>query len=75
MCKLWITGELFLCNVSCLHLAFMTMDTFLRLKDPLRLNVVERMSMYNESLIIFRSRHGCLSLKLFLYRDCTRNLE
>jgi len=33
-CKLWITGDLFFCNSACLHLAFVNMDAFLRLKDP-----------------------------------------
>ena len=36
LCKLWITLDLFFCNNTCLHLAFTNMDTFLRLKDPLR---------------------------------------
>lgn len=36
LCKFWITSDLFFCNNTCLHLAFMNMDTFLRLKDPLR---------------------------------------
>jgi len=33
-CKMWITGDLFFCNSACLHLAFVNMDAFLRLKDP-----------------------------------------
>ncbi len=33
---MWITLDLFFCNNTCLHLAFTNMDTFLRLKDPLR---------------------------------------
>ena len=36
LCKLWTTLDLFFCNNTCLHLAFTNMDTFLRLKDPLR---------------------------------------
>ena len=36
LCKLWVTLDLFFCNNTCLHLAFTNMDTFLRLKDPLR---------------------------------------
>lgn len=36
MCKVWITLDLFFCNNTCLHLAFINMDSFLRLKDPLR---------------------------------------
>ncbi len=36
ICKLWVTLDLFFCNNTSLHLAFTNMDTFLRLKDPLR---------------------------------------
>lgn len=36
LCKVWVTLDLFFCNNTCLHLAFTNMDTFLRLKDPLR---------------------------------------
>lgn len=36
LCKLWVTVDLFLCNNTCLHLAFCSMDSFLRLKDSVR---------------------------------------
>jgi hypothetical protein len=36
VCKLWVTVDLFLCNNTCLHLAFCSMDAFLRLKDSVR---------------------------------------
>ncbi|ELT91947.1 hypothetical protein CAPTEDRAFT_54448, partial [Capitella teleta] len=34
LCKAWVTLELVFCNCTCLHVAFLSMDTFLRLKDP-----------------------------------------
>ena len=36
VCKLWITLDYFFCNCTCLHLAFVNMERFLRLKDPVR---------------------------------------
>ena len=36
LCKLWTSLDLFICNNTCLHLAFAIMDAYLRLKEPLR---------------------------------------
>lgn len=35
-CRVSVAADLFFCNSSGLHLAFVSMDVFLRLKDPLR---------------------------------------
>jgi hypothetical protein len=32
-CKIWATLELVFCNCTCLHVAFLSMDAFLRLKE------------------------------------------
>ena len=35
-CKIYTTLEMFYCNCTCLHLAFVNMDGFLRVKDKFR---------------------------------------
>ncbi|CAH1787291.1 unnamed protein product, partial [Owenia fusiformis] len=35
-CNIWISVDFFFCNCTFLHMAFVNMDIFLRLKDPLR---------------------------------------